>query len=119
MKLHPLMIAAALLAAPAAASAQAVNPPANMPSDTTPAASSAAQSGVPTSAAMPDASAPLGSSANPIPESSPTPARQAGNLTPNDPSVVTNGPVPDTAANRARFGKPMSHAGRETPAAGN
>jgi UrcA family protein len=33
--------------------------------------------------------------------------------------TVTNGPVPDTPANRARFGGPMSHAGRHTAAAGN
>ena len=33
--------------------------------------------------------------------------------------TVTNGPVPDTAANRARFGGPMSRAGRHTSAAGN
>ncbi len=33
--------------------------------------------------------------------------------------IVTNGPVPDTAANRARFGGPLSHGGRKTPPAGN
>lgn len=31
-----------------------------------------------------------------------------------DPSVVSNPPVPDTPENRARFGRPMSHAGRAT-----
>ena len=41
-------------------------------------------------------------------------ALQNGNNT-----TVTNGPVPDTAANRARYGKPMSHAGRRTAPAGN
>ena len=34
-------------------------------------------------------------------------------------SMVTNGPVPDTAANRAKYGQPMSHAGKRTPARGN
>jgi UrcA family protein len=34
-------------------------------------------------------------------------------------SVVTNGPVPDTPANRARYGQPMSHAGKTTTPAGN
>jgi hypothetical protein len=34
-------------------------------------------------------------------------------------SVVTNGPVPDTPANRARYGQPMSHAGKQTTPAGN
>ena len=33
--------------------------------------------------------------------------------------TVTNGPVPDTAANRARFGGPMSNAGKHTAARGN
>jgi hypothetical protein len=33
--------------------------------------------------------------------------------------IVTNGPVPDTRANRARFGQPDSHAGRRTAPAGN
>lgn len=33
--------------------------------------------------------------------------------------IVTNGPVPDTRANRARFGTPDSHAGKRTSAAGN
>jgi UrcA family protein len=34
-------------------------------------------------------------------------------------STVTNGPVADTPQNRARFGGPMSNAGRRTPARGN
>lgn len=33
--------------------------------------------------------------------------------------TVTNGPVPDTPANRAKFGGPMSNAGRQTKPAGN
>lgn len=34
-------------------------------------------------------------------------------------TTVTNGPVPDTAENRARFGGPMSNGGRKTAPAGN
>ena len=34
-------------------------------------------------------------------------------------SPVTNGPVPDTAENRAKYGQPMSHAGKRTAAKGN
>ena len=34
-------------------------------------------------------------------------------------TTVTNGPVPDTAANRAKYGAPMSHAGKKTKPAGN
>jgi hypothetical protein len=33
--------------------------------------------------------------------------------------VITNGPVPDTPENRARYGGPMSRAGRHTTPAGN
>jgi hypothetical protein len=34
-------------------------------------------------------------------------------------STVTNGPVPDTAENRAKYGSPMSNAGKRTAPAGN
>ncbi len=34
-------------------------------------------------------------------------------------TTVTNGPVPDTAANRAKYGAPMSHAGKRSKPAGN
>ena len=33
--------------------------------------------------------------------------------------VVSNGPVPDTSENRARYGQPMSNAGRMTRPAGD
>ncbi|HEX6860115.1 MAG TPA: hypothetical protein VF138_07970 [Caulobacteraceae bacterium] len=33
--------------------------------------------------------------------------------------IVTNGPVPDTPENRARYGRPLSHAGKMTAPAGN
>ncbi|WP_309645058.1 hypothetical protein [Phenylobacterium sp.] len=34
-------------------------------------------------------------------------------------SVVTNGPVADTPANRAKYGQPVSNAGKRTAAKGN
>jgi len=34
-------------------------------------------------------------------------------------TTVTNGPVPDTAENRAKYGQPMSRAGKRTAPAGN
>ena len=34
-------------------------------------------------------------------------------------AMVTNGPVPDTAENRAKYGQPMSRAGKRTAAKGN
>jgi hypothetical protein len=33
--------------------------------------------------------------------------------------MVTNGPVPDTPENRAKYGQPMSNAGKKTAARGN
>jgi len=51
--------------------------------------------------------------------SSPTAPDQAWRLKAGDPSVVTNGPVPDTAENRARYGAPVSNGGRMTKPAGN
>jgi len=36
-----------------------------------------------------------------------------------DTAVVSNGPVPDTAENRAKYGKPDSHAGKRTSPTGN
>jgi hypothetical protein len=34
-------------------------------------------------------------------------------------TLVTNGPVPDTPENRAKYGSPMSNAGKRTQPAGN
>lgn len=48
-----------------------------------------------------------------------TPPDQAARLTPADPQVTANPPVPDTAANRARFGGPDSNGGKKTRASGN
>jgi hypothetical protein len=33
--------------------------------------------------------------------------------------TVTNGPVPDTAENRKKYGQPLSHAGKRSAAKGN
>jgi hypothetical protein len=45
-----------------------------------------------------------------------TDAAQAASVTT---MTVTNGPVPDTAENRAKYGQPMSRAGKRTAARGN
>jgi hypothetical protein len=44
---------------------------------------------------------------------------QAQALQNGDNKLVSNGPVPDTPANRAKYGKPMSNAGKRTAPAGN
>lgn len=36
-----------------------------------------------------------------------------------DPNVVSNGPVPDTRENRAKYGRPLSNAGKRSSPAGN
>ncbi len=106
--------ALALLAAPAAfaqssgaptdPNAQAA-PQGSMGDQNAPSAPSAASSGVNTSAI--------------VYQSSPTPADQAYALKAGDPTVVSNAPIPDTRANRQRFGRPLSMTGRKTAPAGN
>ncbi len=112
-----LMMAAvaAALAGPMAAHAQqadqsapqqpAPQQAAPMPnSQTAPAATPATQDAAPASATVPaDTTSPA----------APTTADASGN------QVVSNGPVADTPANRAKYGKPMSMAGRMTKPAGN
>ncbi|MDR6625950.1 fasciclin domain-containing protein [Caulobacter segnis] len=50
--------------------------------------------------------------------SSESPDAQA-KLKAGDPNVVSNGPVADTTANRAKYGAPMSNAGKHTTPKGN
>jgi len=105
--------ALALLAAPAFAQTApangqgAVNDPNSMNADQSmaPAAPSATANGADTGAI--------------VYQSSPTPADQAYALKAGDPTVVSNAPVPDTKANRARYGRPLSMTGRKTAPAGN
>lgn len=53
-----------------------------------------------------------------VPVSSQSPDAQAA-LKPGDPNVVSNGPVADTTANRAKYGAPASNAGKRTTPKGN
>lgn len=53
-----------------------------------------------------------------IPQSTPIPDEAGAPGTVTD-VVTTNGPVPDTRANREKYGRPMSNAGRRTAPAGN
>lgn len=52
-------------------------------------------------------------------QSSPTPVDQAYTLKAGDPSVTSNGPVPDTVVNRAKYGSPISNGGKRTTPKGN
>lgn len=98
----------ALLVLPAMAYAQvqpapapAVSPPASPP----PVAASASSAGVDASSVTMPATQ--------------FPPDQARALAQGDNALVTNGPVPDTPANRAKYGQPLSHAGKVSPPEGN
>ena len=73
-------------------------------------AQSAPPAADPTAAATPDQS---------MPAAAPAMAPQGGDQGMMQTKVVSNGPVPDTPANRALYGGPRSHAGRKTSPAGN
>lgn len=65
-----------------------------------------------------DASTSATETAGVIPMSSQSPEAQA-TLKAGDLNVVSNPPVADTPENRAKFGKPISNAGKSTPPKGN
>jgi hypothetical protein len=116
MKLMRLFGGVALAAAAASALAQtAPNYPA--PTDQTPGAAQS-QAAPPPAAAESALAAGANTSAGPIPADQ-MPQGQAAALAAGDNHVVTNGPVPDTPANRAKYGGPKSHGGRATPPVGN
>ncbi len=101
MKTLPLLAAVsaiALMAAPAFA-------------QTDPAAMTVAQT---TTTMTPDTSAPAPDAATMAPPAAATPAvADSTNV-----QVVSNGPIPDTPQERAKY-KPLSHAGRHTAPVGN
>lgn len=84
--------------APATATDMAADPAASPSAMAAPAAGVSASGVVPVSSQSPDAQASL----------------KAG-----DPNVVSNGPVADTPENRAKYGKPMSNAGKRSAPKGN
>ena len=98
---------------PASSPAGAVNPPAATApaAEDRSAAPMASDAGAPPTA--PSAAA-MGADVSTTVSSSSTPV--AGTVTV---TTLTNGPVPDTAENRAKYGSPMSRAGKMTRAAGN
>ncbi|MBN9318116.1 MAG: hypothetical protein J0I28_00265 [Caulobacterales bacterium] len=125
-----LGVAAAFTLAGAAAHAQdAMTPPpaspaegaVNPPAATAPAAEDRsaapmapmAAEAAPAPMAAPSAAA-MGADVSTTVSSSATPV--AGTVTV---TTLTNGPVPDTAENRAKYGSPMSRVGKMTRAAGN
>lgn len=61
----------------------------------------------------------LGADASAVVPMSSQPPQVQSTLKVGDPNVVSNPPVADTAANRARFGQPESNAGKKTIPKGN
>ncbi len=106
----------ALIAGPAFAQVPATSPEdaAHMPPAATQPAPAADQSGTPASATTIDPA----TGAMVVRQDSVSP-EQAATLKAGDANVVTNGPIPDTAENRARYGGPISNGGRRTAPAGN
>lgn len=82
---------------------------------------------------VPVGSMPAATSTAPMPAADPAPADTSASVTTTTAAAdtaaaanasyttmtVTNGPVPDTAENRAKYGQPMSRAGKRTSARGN
>jgi len=102
----PIAAAAALVAVAVAAAEAPASAGMNDQSQT---AASAAQAAIP-------ASATIGAGGV---TSSPTPADEAYKLKAGDPTVISNGPIPDTPANRRLYGGPMSNAGRHSAPSGD
>jgi hypothetical protein len=76
----------------------------------------AATAEAPPAPAAEPASEPATVSATSTTEAAPTGAASSVSFTT---MTVTNGPVPDTAENRAKYGQPLSRAGKRTAARGN
>lgn len=91
----------------------ATNPTPETPATSTDMAADPAAS--PSATAAPAAGV---NTAGTVPVSSQSPEAQAS-LKAGDPNVVSNGPVADTPENRAKYGKPMSNAGKRTAPKGN
>jgi hypothetical protein len=100
-------------AAPAASADSMASDPSAMSSDpsATPPADPSASMGTPAAPMDPSANSTMAPPSNSM---STTMAANGTNV-----QTVTNGPIPDTPENRAKYGKPMSNAGKRSTAAGN
>ncbi|MGH7022762.1 MAG: hypothetical protein ACREEB_04125 [Caulobacteraceae bacterium] len=106
-------VAALAMAVPSLSLAQTATPDQSVP-----AAQAATTDQYAPPAATSATSAGVNTSTGPIPADQ-LPPGQANALANGDNQLVTNGPVPDTPANRAKYGGPMSNAGRHTKPIGN
>jgi len=113
MNRNYLMMAAvaAALAGPVAAHAQQADPQQAAPQQPMPQTAAPAPTAPDTNANMPTAT-PASQAAMPA-------SATVGGTDASGAQVVSNGPVPDTPANRHKYGRPMSMAGKMTKPAGN
>jgi hypothetical protein len=72
----------------------------------------------PSGAAAPGVNSPSSDAATVAPAAG-APTQRSPTATAGTEQQVTNGPIPDTRENRAKYGQPLSRAGRATKAAGN
>ena len=114
MKLDHLLAASAALAL-CGGVAYAQTPPADAGKDQPPAASSSTTTS--TEAVVPGSSTTDQSVS--ATSTTTTAATATGTNASFTTTMVTNGPVPDTAENRAKYGQPLSRAGKRTAARGN
>ncbi|MGI8839322.1 MAG: hypothetical protein ACR2F8_00815 [Caulobacteraceae bacterium] len=111
--------AAAIVAIPALAFGQAQTPMSGPGVDATPPMNAPMNApGAPMAPAPSAGAAGMNTNAMTV-DPAQAPPGQVQALQQGDNTTVTNGPVPDTAANRAKYGRPMSHAGKKTAPAGN
>jgi hypothetical protein len=118
MRISLLAATASALLLAGAAAAQ----PSTAPADVSPAPDAAAPSASVNPPAPPSDTAPApasGYNANPTASGSGQFTGDLAQAKAGDPGITSNGPVPDTKENRAKYGKPDSNAGKRTRAAGN
>jgi hypothetical protein len=111
-----VLLAGAAFAQNAPAGDTAVNPPSASPSPPAAGDASAPTQG-PSGASAPGVSGPSSDAATVAPAAGAPTQRASAASAGTD--VISNGPVPDTRANRAKYGQPLSNAGRATKPAGN
>jgi hypothetical protein len=114
-----LLAGAAFATSALAQNDTAVNPPSASqlpPSDSAPSAAPAPIQG-PSGPSAPGVTSPSADAATVAPAAGAPTQRASAASAGTD--VISNGPVPDTKANRAKYGQPLSHAGKLTKPAGN
>jgi hypothetical protein len=107
--------------------AVADTPPAPTDNAAPPPAASPDQTAAPDQTAPPEQAAPAppasasdqGASMQNAPAASATGTESSAQVAEGGPQVIAGQPVPDTPDNRAKYGQPLSHAGKHTAPSGN